>query len=151
MNASFDPTTPPAQAALIGPSSTSPPPPAFSQILRQRWNDTLAFIGSVRQSDWELIGKEIVEVGRSAVDRLGESESTGQMVQKGEELAETLSERASTIIDQFKGAGTSVDNGAESIKKAVEGIDLHKDNVGIVGGPLEEMKKRVTEAKGRLV
>ncbi|OWZ67516.1 hypothetical protein AYX14_01819 [Cryptococcus neoformans] len=152
LNASFDPTTPPAQAALIGPSSTSPPPPAFSQILRQRWNDTLAsFIGSIRQSDWELIGKEIVEVGRSAVDRLGESESTGQMVQKGEELAETLSERASTIIDQFKGAGTSVDNEAESIKKAVEGIDLHKDNVGIVGGPLEEMKKRVTEAKGRLV
>lgn len=111
----------------------------------------MSFIGNVRQSDWELIGKEVVEVGRSVVDRLGENGSTGQMVQKGEELADALNERASTIIDQFKGVGTSVDNGAESMKKAAEGIDLHKDNVGIVGGPREEMKKRVTEAKGRLV
>ncbi|KGB77250.1 hypothetical protein I307_00141 [Cryptococcus deuterogattii 99/473] len=152
LNASFDPTTPPAQAALIGPSSISPSPPSFSQVLRQRWNDTLAsFVGSVRQSDWELIGKEVVEVGRSVVDRLGEGESTGQVVQKGEKLADVLKERALTVVDQAKNVGTSVDNGTESIKKAAEGIDLHKDNVGIVGGPREEIKNRVVEAKGRLV
>ncbi|WVQ80439.1 hypothetical protein IAT38_002544 [Cryptococcus sp. DSM 104549] len=162
LNSSFDPTTPPAQSSLIGPSSTAPPPPQFSVLLRQRWNDTLTgFVGGVRKTDWEVVGKEAWEVGRSVVARV--SEAGGEAVEQGKlrgaagstekeggvvgGVVEQVKERVGEVVDKVKG----LEKEAGDAKRKLEGIDLHKEQVGTVGGRREELRKSVEQAKGRMV
>ncbi|TYJ54924.1 hypothetical protein B9479_004432 [Cryptococcus floricola] len=148
LNHSFDPVTPPAQAALIGPSSSSPAPPPFSQVLRQRWNDTLtSFVGSARQADWQVIGQEVVEAGRGVVEKFSESGTAEKAEKKVDSIVDAVREKVGDALNPAPNAQEK----ALALKKPLEGIDLHKDKVGTVGGVQEELKKKVAEAKGRMV
>ncbi|ODN76102.1 hypothetical protein, variant [Cryptococcus amylolentus CBS 6039] len=148
LNHSFDPVTPPAQAALIGPSSSSPAPPPFSQVLRQRWNDTLtSFVGSARQTDWQVIGQEVVEAGRGVVEKFSESGTAEKAEKKVDSIVDAVREKVGDVLSPAPNAQEK----ALVLKKPLEGIDLHKDKVGTVGGVQEELKRKVAEAKGRMV
>ncbi|WVQ76253.1 hypothetical protein IAR50_005918 [Cryptococcus sp. DSM 104548] len=150
LNHSFDPITPPAQAALIGPSSTSPAPPPFSQLLRQRWNDTLtSFVGSARQTDWQTIGQEVVEAGRGVVDKFSASES--DVAQRAEKKVDSIVDAVREKVGDALSSAPGAKEKALALQKPLEGIDLHRDKVGTVGGVQEELKKKVAEAKGRMV
>nr|ODO04421.1 hypothetical protein L204_00780 [Cryptococcus depauperatus CBS 7855] len=151
LNISFDPSIPPAAAALIGPSSAFSSPPPFSLILRQRWNDTLSsLVDSVRGTDWGTIGKEIVEVSKSVVDRLGETGAIQKTEKTVNNVVDAVKENASGFVKPATNLG-DLEQAVTDVKTSLEGIDLHKDKVGTVGGVQEQLKKKVQEAKGRMV
>ncbi|WVN87308.1 uncharacterized protein L203_102486 [Cryptococcus depauperatus CBS 7841] len=150
LNISFDPSIPPAAAALIGPSSAFSSPP-FSLILRQRWNDTLSsLVDSVRGTDWGTIGKEIVEVSKSVVDRLGETGAIQKTEKTVNNVVDAVKENASGFVKPATNLG-DLEQAVTDVKTSLEDIDLHKDKVGTVGGVQEQLRKKVQEAKGRMV
>ncbi|KLT45195.1 hypothetical protein CC85DRAFT_282686 [Cutaneotrichosporon oleaginosum] len=65
---SFDDTPGPAPSSFVGPR---PGPPAFSEILKQRWNQALGgAYAHARETDWLALGGEAVEGVRGQIARL---------------------------------------------------------------------------------
>ncbi|WVW81703.1 hypothetical protein I302_103698 [Kwoniella bestiolae CBS 10118] len=158
---SFEPIAPPAPSSLIGPSSTSPYQPSFGETVKQRWNATLtSLVSGVRSTDWELVGKDIYQVGENAVKRLSESTPTPNTVgnvpsllENGSPVKETV--KAHSTVSVVPGTTGIIDE-VEKVPEEkvgvnkVDGVDLRRDRYGHVqGNELKELIKRSAEKEGK--
>ncbi|OCF59742.1 hypothetical protein L486_02415 [Kwoniella mangroviensis CBS 10435] len=155
---SFEPINPPAPSSLIGPSSSSPYQPSFGETVKQRWNATLTnLVSGVRSTDWELVGKDIYQVGENAIKRLSEetqtSSSSSSILDNGSPVKETV--RTHETVSVVPGTTGIIDH-AEKVPEdkvgvnKVVGVDLRKDSYGYVqGNELKELIKRNAEKEGK--
>ncbi|WWC97147.1 hypothetical protein V866_004026 [Kwoniella sp. B9012] len=155
---SFEPITPPAPSSLIGPSASSPYRPSFGEIVKQRWNATLTnLVSGVRSTDWELVGKDIYQVGENAIKRLSEEtqtpSSSSSILDNGSPVKETV--KTHETVSVVPGTTGIIDH-AEKVPEEkvgvnkVVGLDLRKDSYGYVqGNELKELIKRNAEKEGK--
>jgi altered-inheritance-of-mitochondria protein 5 len=96
MERSFDETPGPAPASFVGPR---PGPPAFSEILKQRWNAALGgAYAHARETDWLAIGGEAVEGVRGQIAKL--SAAADETVTEADEArAAAAAAQATAIVD----------------------------------------------------
>ncbi|WWC85729.1 uncharacterized protein L201_000595 [Kwoniella dendrophila CBS 6074] len=163
---SFEPVKPPAPSSLIGPSSLNPVyQPSFGTIVKQKWNETLTSVFSgVRETDWEGVGKNIVETGQNVIDRISETTSNSTPSTNGETTSYGIPPLSSPVAETTKNhttvgvvPGTTglIDNVEKipetkvGIDKSI-GLDLRKDSYGVVqGNEVEEALKKNAQKEGR--